>query len=131
MDGGPIGPAPHRVCDIVETFTLDNIEFRPGMQGEILEKATDEGGVQWARIFIEGVTETGTKPDDCKKGYLSTRSRSARTGEVMMMAGVLTGMTLSVPHRQVTRRRSPNLRRRRSTRHHDLNASPKGRLRRG
>jgi hypothetical protein len=23
--------------------------------------------VQWARIFIEGVTETGTKPDDRKK----------------------------------------------------------------
>jgi hypothetical protein len=67
MDGGAIGLAPHRVCDIVETFTLDNIEYRPDMQGEILEKATDEGGVQWARIFIEGVTETGTKPDDRKK----------------------------------------------------------------
>jgi hypothetical protein len=67
MNGKPIGPAPDTICDIVKTFTFDNIEYKPGMQGEILEKATDEGGVQWVRIFIESVTETGTEPGDRKK----------------------------------------------------------------
>ncbi|CAN9082432.1 unnamed protein product [Alternaria sp. RS040] len=67
MNGKPIGPAPDTICDIVKTFTLGNIEYKPGMQGEILEKATDEDGVQWVCIFIESVTETGTEPGDRKK----------------------------------------------------------------
>jgi hypothetical protein len=67
MDGGPIGPAPHTICDIIEAFTLDGIEYKPGMQGETLDEVTNQKGEDLIKIFVEGVTETGPKLDDFVK----------------------------------------------------------------
>lgn len=65
-DGMPTGPAPHTVprqtgheCEIIETFTSeDNIRYETGMQGHVLEMA---------KIFIQGVTQTGPGPGDSNK----------------------------------------------------------------
>ena len=71
-DGAPIDcalpkpPPPQFACQINSDFTSRdgfNIKYRKGMQGHFLEERTHEN-MRMGRIFIQGVTPHGPKPED-------------------------------------------------------------------